>query len=108
MPLMFAGLLGLQAKTSLMFVPFLSQHLLLTTIVRAEEILPAARRGLGGEHAGLRRGAHVDRRPPVPARRPAGLKRLRRFLADRVHARRQRRGAVLRQQRPIAEDLRAW
>lgn len=41
MPLMFAGLLGLQAKTSLMFVPFLSQHLLMTTVVRAEEIEPA-------------------------------------------------------------------
>ena len=40
MPLMFAGMLGLQAKTVLMFVPFLSQHLLLTTLVRAEEILP--------------------------------------------------------------------
>jgi sodium transport system permease protein len=40
MPLMFAGILGLQAKTSLMFVPFLSQHLLLTTIVRAEPIAP--------------------------------------------------------------------
>jgi sodium transport system permease protein len=40
LPLMFAGLLGLQTKTSLMFVPFLSQHLLLTTVVRAEEILP--------------------------------------------------------------------
>jgi len=40
MPLMFAGILGLQAKTSLMFVPFLSQHLLLTTIVRAEPIVP--------------------------------------------------------------------
>ena len=41
LPLMFAGMLGLQAKTSLMFVPFLSQHLLLTTLVRAEEILPS-------------------------------------------------------------------
>jgi sodium transport system permease protein len=40
MPLMFAGMLGLQTKTVLMFVPFLSQHLLLTTLVRAEEILP--------------------------------------------------------------------
>jgi sodium transport system permease protein len=40
LPLMFAGLLGLQAKTWLMFVPFLSQHLLLTTVVRAEEIVP--------------------------------------------------------------------
>jgi len=40
LPLMFAGFLGLQAKTSLMFVPFLSQHLLLTTVVRAEEIEP--------------------------------------------------------------------
>jgi sodium transport system permease protein len=40
MPLMFAGMLGLQTKTALMFVPFLSQHLLLTTLVRAEEILP--------------------------------------------------------------------
>jgi sodium transport system permease protein len=40
LPLMFAGLLGLQTKTWLMFVPFLSQHLLLTTVVRAEEILP--------------------------------------------------------------------
>ena len=40
MPLMFAGMLGLQAKTSLMFVPFLSQHLLLTTVVRAEPIVP--------------------------------------------------------------------
>jgi sodium transport system permease protein len=38
MPLMFAGLLGLSAKTALMFVPFLSQHLLLTTVVRAEPI----------------------------------------------------------------------
>ena len=38
MPLMFAGLLGLQAKLALMFVPFLSQHLLLTTVVRAEPI----------------------------------------------------------------------
>jgi sodium transport system permease protein len=41
MPLMFAGLLGLQAKLALMFVPFLSQHLLLTTVVRAEPIEPA-------------------------------------------------------------------
>jgi sodium transport system permease protein len=40
LPLMFAGLLGLQTKTSLMFVPFLSQHLLLTTVVRAEQIEP--------------------------------------------------------------------
>jgi sodium transport system permease protein len=41
MPLMFAGLLGLQAKLALMFVPFLSQHLLLTTVVRAEPIEPS-------------------------------------------------------------------
>jgi sodium transport system permease protein len=40
MPLMFAGLLGLQAKQSLMYVPFLSQHLLMTTVVRAEPIEP--------------------------------------------------------------------
>ena len=40
LPLMFAGLLGLQAKALYMFVPFLSQHLLLTTVVRAEEINP--------------------------------------------------------------------
>lgn len=41
MPLVFAGLLGLQAKPLLMFVPFLSQHLLLTTVVRAEPLEPA-------------------------------------------------------------------
>ena len=41
MPLMFAGLLGLQPKLALMFVPFLSQHLLMTTVVRAETIEPA-------------------------------------------------------------------
>ena len=41
MPLLFAGLLGLQAKIPLMFVPFLSQHLLMTTVVRAEPIEPA-------------------------------------------------------------------
>ena len=40
MPLMFAGMLGLQAKPALMFVPFLSQHLLMTTVVRAEPIEP--------------------------------------------------------------------
>ena len=40
MPLMFAGMLGLQAKLALMFVPFLSQHLLMTTVVRAEPIEP--------------------------------------------------------------------
>ncbi len=40
LPLIFAGMLDLQAKTALMFVPFLSQHLLMTTVVRAEEILP--------------------------------------------------------------------
>jgi sodium transport system permease protein len=40
MPLIFAGLLGLQPKLGLMFVPFLSQHLLMTTVVRAEEIVP--------------------------------------------------------------------
>jgi sodium transport system permease protein len=40
MPLIFAGLLGLQTKTALMFVPFLSQHLLMTTVVRAEQIEP--------------------------------------------------------------------
>jgi hypothetical protein len=33
-------LLGLQSKTSLMFVPFLSQHLLLTSLIRAETIQP--------------------------------------------------------------------
>jgi sodium transport system permease protein len=41
MPLMFAGLLGLQSKLAFMFVPFLSQHLLLTTVVRAEPIEPS-------------------------------------------------------------------
>jgi len=40
LPLVVAGMLGLQAKTAMMFVPFLSQHLLLTTVVRAEEIVP--------------------------------------------------------------------
>jgi sodium transport system permease protein len=40
MPLMFAGMAGLQAKLGLMFVPFLSQHLLMTTVVRAEPIDP--------------------------------------------------------------------
>ena len=40
LPLMFAGMLGLQSKTAYMFVPFLSQHLLLTTVVRAEVINP--------------------------------------------------------------------
>ena len=40
LPLMFAGMLGLQAKLPLMFVPFLSQHLLMTTVVRAEAIDP--------------------------------------------------------------------
>ena len=40
MPLIFAGILGLQSKLGLMFVPFLSQHLLMTTVVRAEEIVP--------------------------------------------------------------------
>jgi sodium transport system permease protein len=41
MPLMFAGLLGLQSKLAFMVVPFLSQHLLLTTVVRAEPIEPS-------------------------------------------------------------------
>jgi sodium transport system permease protein len=40
LPLIFAGMLDLQAKTAFMFVPFLSQHLLMTTVVRAEEIAP--------------------------------------------------------------------
>ena len=40
MPLIFAGILGLQSKLGPMFVPFLSQHLLMTTVVRAEEIVP--------------------------------------------------------------------
>ena len=40
MPLIFAGMMGLQPKLELMFVPFLSQHLLMTSVVRAEEILP--------------------------------------------------------------------
>lgn len=40
LPLIFAGMLGLQAKTAFMFVPFLSQHLLMTTVVRAEAIEP--------------------------------------------------------------------
>ncbi len=38
MPLIFAGMLGLQPKLGLMFVPFLSQHLLMTSVLRAEEI----------------------------------------------------------------------
>jgi sodium transport system permease protein len=41
LPLIFAGMLGLQPKMWLMFVPFLSQHLLMTTVVRAEAIDPA-------------------------------------------------------------------
>jgi sodium transport system permease protein len=40
MPLIFAGMLGLQPKLAWMFVPFLSQHLLMTTVVRAEPIEP--------------------------------------------------------------------
>jgi sodium transport system permease protein len=38
MPLMFAGMLGLQSKTAFMFVPFLSQHLLVTSVLRAEAL----------------------------------------------------------------------
>jgi sodium transport system permease protein len=38
LPLIFAGMLDLQAKTGFMFVPFLSQHLLMTTVLRAEPI----------------------------------------------------------------------
>jgi sodium transport system permease protein len=40
MPLMFAGMLGLQSKTAFMFVPFLSQHLLVTSVLRAEALDP--------------------------------------------------------------------
>jgi sodium transport system permease protein len=40
MPLIFAGMFGLQPKLAWMFVPFLSQHLLMTTVVRAEPIEP--------------------------------------------------------------------
>jgi sodium transport system permease protein len=40
MPLMFAGMLGLQSKTAFMFVPFLSQHLLVTSVLRAEALNP--------------------------------------------------------------------
>ncbi len=40
LPLIFAGMLDLQARTAFMFVPFLSQHLLMTTVVRAETIQP--------------------------------------------------------------------
>ncbi len=40
MPLMFAGMLGLQSKTVFMLVPFLSQHLLLTSVLRGEPIVP--------------------------------------------------------------------
>jgi sodium transport system permease protein len=40
LPLIFAGMLGLQPKLAWMFVPFLSQHLLMTTVVRAEPIEP--------------------------------------------------------------------
>ncbi len=38
MPLMIAGLFGLTASLSLMFVPFLSQHLLITSVLRDEPI----------------------------------------------------------------------
>ena len=93
-------------RLALMFVPFLSQHLLMTTVVRAEQIEPLHVLVSVGEHAGLRRGAHVRRRPAVPPRRPAGLSAQADFLPDRVHARRQRRRAVLREQRAVAEDLR--
>ena len=73
MPLIFAGMLGLQPK--------LGAH------VRAvPEPAPAddhggarggdryhAHAGVGGEHAVLRRGAHVHRGPALPARSPARL-----------------------------------
>ncbi len=38
LPLVFAGMLGLTATTKLMLVPFLSQHLLITSILRAEPL----------------------------------------------------------------------
>ncbi|MCB1625773.1 MAG: ABC transporter permease, partial [Pseudomonadales bacterium] len=38
LPLVFAGMFGLTATTALMLVPFLSQHLLITSILRAEPI----------------------------------------------------------------------
>ncbi len=38
LPLIFAGLLGLTATSALMFVPFLSQHLLITTLLRNETV----------------------------------------------------------------------
>jgi sodium transport system permease protein len=40
LPLMFAGLFGVTATAGLMTVPFLSQHLLITSVLRAEPIVP--------------------------------------------------------------------
>ncbi len=40
LPLMFAGVFGLRASASLMTVPSLSQHLLITRLLRAEPIPP--------------------------------------------------------------------
>jgi sodium transport system permease protein len=67
LPLIFAGLLGLQPKLGLMFVPFLSQHLLMTTVVRAEEIEPLHMMVSVGT-AGIRRDPHLHRRPALPAK----------------------------------------
>jgi sodium transport system permease protein len=38
MPLLFAGIFGVVATAKLMSVPFLSQHLLITSILRAEPL----------------------------------------------------------------------
>ena len=74
LPLIFAGLLGLQPKLrahvrALPEPAFVDDHGGARRRNRA-----AAHDGVGGQHAGIRRDPHLHRRPALPARGAAGLR----------------------------------
>ncbi len=73
LPIAFASIYSLKTKSSLMFIPSLSQHLLMTSVLKDEPIARARRAGIRG---GIARPGAADvraDRAPLAARNHARL-----------------------------------
>ena len=73
LPILIVSILTLRPRLEFMFVPSLSQHLILVDMVKNEPLDPAARRHFRVQHTAAGRTLHLDLRAPLPPRRPARL-----------------------------------
>ena len=93
LPLVFATMLNIEPEPKLMWIPSLSQHLLITTLIKDQPLTPSFVAISVGEHPRVRRAARLARRAALSARSNSRLaartslcKRGARAFCERVHA----------------------